>query len=268
MMIRLQILSACVFLNALSLVDAQGLSPVLIAEVPEKSFAAHNEILVVTAEKINPGPHNYGNPPSGQFKVEEALRRSRIRKDRVQLRWVARKHPSHYEQWNDSMPAEWRTRFYLRPLKQAPLLALPLSEKLIVVAQILPRKVQGLPALKVYEAYPYTESNLTTLRKHMGRTDWPSFILLPLWIAVFLLIIPATRSLARSCTRDLPVQNREFRRGSILLATAMGLWVLFECGNVTGGIRVDLLLLFPLFILNTIFFVLLGGVRVFRFCKQ
>nr|VFJ73889.1 MAG: hypothetical protein BECKFW1821C_GA0114237_105522 [Candidatus Kentron sp. FW] len=102
-------------------------------------------------------------------------------------------------------------------------------------------------------------------KEHMGSTSWPSFILLPLWFVAFLLTIAAAGRFGVSFIDDPELHAERFKLGSILFTTGLGLWLLFRLGNATGaGIRLDILLLVPLFILNTILLIASGGFGVFK----
>jgi len=266
-------LNAALFLSlAVLSAQAQDLSHGLIPEVPKTSFAPFNELLVVSAETLNPGPHNNGNPPKGLFRIHRILRRGKITGEEVHLRWVAGKFLSHYEEWEPSMPEDWRIRFDRRPLKPGwealPLPAPPLGEKIIIVAQHEDEPPTNVQTLTVYAAYPSTENNLAIILKHMGRTDWSPRLLAYLFRGVFILAVLAAGRLASSFVKDLAIQKRRLKLGGILFGASFLLWLVFEYGNVTGGIRIDLLFLFPLFLLSIALLIASGAVLKFRIHRQ
>jgi len=250
---------------------AWDLSRGVVPDVPAEALSSFIQVMVVTPQTMNPGPHNHGIPPRGEFLVDELIRGNYVKTDRIELLWAAKRLTCHFVEWDESMPQDWRISYYKRPMKSGwediPLPPPPLGEKIIVFAR-RESKHDGkgnFPLYTVLGAFAYSDANIAALRRHMGRTDWPPSVLVSLLLVVFILAIVATGRLASSFVKDLALQRRRLKLGGILFGASFILWLALEYGNVTGGIRIDLLLLFPLFLLSIILLVASGVVLK---CKQ
>ena len=250
--------------------------------VPSDEIPSFYLILVVSAERLNSAPHTNENPPTGIFTVHERIR-GHLKEDRVAARWYRMPGEDDVVPWSSEMPDMWKRFHWLRPgtpeWNNIPVPAPAIGQKIIVFAQVAPSDERNaahsalsvepdLTLLRVRGVFAHTEANVATLRHHMGRTDWPPFVMGPLWLAVFILAAGAAGRLASSFAKELATHSRRLRLGGILFVSSLALWLLFEYGNVTGGIRVDLLLLFPLFILDIILLIASGGAWMFRKSKQ
>lgn len=263
---------------ALSWDLTRGIAPA----VPSKEIPSFYLILVVSAERLNPAPHTNENPPTGVFTIHERIR-GYLREERVAAQWWIKPSEEDVLPWAEGMP-DMSDRFYwLRPGKpewnRIPVPAPSIGQRIIVFAQEAPSSERSaaqfaltdepdLTLLRVRGVFKYNDANIATLRQHMGRTDWPLFLMGPLWLIVFVFAIIAPVIMVSSFCKESARHSRRLRLGCILYVASLALWLLFEYGNVTGGIRVDLLLLFPLFILDAILLVLSGGVWAFRKSKQ
>lgn len=252
----------------------RGIAPT----VPSKEIPSFYQILVVSAERLNPAPHTNENTPTGIFTVHERIR-GHLREKRVAARWWIMPSEEDVLPWAEGMPHMSDRFYWLRPGKpewnRIPVPAPSIGQRIIVFAQEAPSTERSaahfaltdepdLTLLRVRGVFAYTDANIATLRQHMGRTDWPPFVMGPLWLAVFILATGAAGRLASSFSKEFALHSRRLRLGGVLLTASIVLWLLFEYGNVTGGIRVDLLLLFPLFILDAILFLASGSTWLVR----
>ncbi|MFA7172951.1 MAG: hypothetical protein WC340_05975 [Kiritimatiellia bacterium] len=241
------------------------------ASVPSERIPSFYLILVVSAERLNPEPHTNENPPTGIFTVHERIR-GYLKEDRVAAQWHRMPSEEDVLPWAEGMPDMSDRVHWFRPGKpewnRIPVPAPDIGKKIIIFAQVAPSCERSaahfalsaepdLTLLRVRGVFDHTEANVAILRQHMGRTDWPPFVMGSLWLAVVVLAIGAAGRLATSFAKDFADHTRRLKLGGILFVASLVLWVLFEYGNVTGGIRVDLLLLFPLFFLDAL--VLLGS---------
>lgn len=273
------IAAACLIVVAPSL--AWDLTRGIEPTVPSEKIPSFYLILVVSTESLNPTPHTNENPPCGIFSVHERIR-GYLKENRVAFRWWRFPEEDDVLPWSEGMPNMSAHFHWLRPGKPSwnriPVPAPETGKKIIVFTQVAPSDELSaahfalsaepdLTLLRVRGVFAHTEANVTTLRQHMGRTDWPPFVLRPLWLAVFILAACAAGRLASSFSKERARHSRRLRLGAIAFVAALVLWLLFEYGNVTGGIRVDLLLLFPLFFLDALLVAASGGVWV-RKAKQ
>ena len=244
--------------------------------VPSEEIPSFYLILVVSAERLNPGPHTNENPPCGIFSVHERIR-GYLKDERVAVRWDRQPSEADVLPWSEGMPDMSDSFHWLRPGKpEWNSIAVPppeIGEKIIVFAQVAPSDERSaadfvladepdLKLLRVRGVFAYSEANVSTLRQYMGRTDWPSFIMGPLLLAVFVLAVAAAARLATSFAKDVDAHTRRLKRGGILFVASLVLWMLYECGNVTGGLRVELLLLFPIFFLDANILLVSCGARM------
>ena len=252
------------------------------AIVPPEEVPSFYEILVVSADSLNPAPHTNKNPPNGVFTVHERIR-GHLRQNRIAAYWYRMPSKSDVPPWSDGMPETWKWIYWHRPTNPEwnaiPVPAPEIGQKVIVFGQVNPGDERNMASyalsvepdltmLRVRAVYKYTSENVATLRQHMGRTDWPPFVMVPLCLAAFTLAIASVGRLVSSSTKNIVIHSRRLRQGGTLFVASLLSWLLFECGNVTGGIRVDLLFLFPLFMLAAILLVASGTSWRFKKSKQ
>nr|VFJ96194.1 MAG: hypothetical protein BECKLFY1418B_GA0070995_10818 [Candidatus Kentron sp. LFY] len=90
--------------------------------------------------------------------------------------------------------------------------------------------------------------------------------LLFLWLIALVLTVAATGRFGVSFVND-PADHRErFNRGAMLFAVSLALWCLFKL--TTGGTMLDALLIYPLFIANTILLIASGAFRLFQHWEE
>jgi len=244
--------------------------------VAEKKVAPFVKILVVSADKLNDPPHNNSNPPRGMFTVHECLR-GHVGASKVELGWMVRSNEADHMPWTSDMPVTWQQFYWERPgtdeWSRRSLPAPPMGERIIVFAVETHRPMsceakqtkgwnhireirknisasERLPYFEVREVFAFTDSNREIIRRSAGPADRDPRI---------------QRLLARvfiSCTFAClilfgvafgsPPRRRVFlwiaTIGVALLSVLV--WGLFESGNVTGGIRIDLFIIFPMLGIN------------------
>jgi hypothetical protein len=249
--------------------------------VPKQDVPSFFQILVVSADNLNDPPYTKANPPRGVFTVHECIRgyRGYVKNDKVELGWEATSNEKDHVPWSKDMPELWQ-RFYeerpgTREWQETQLPAPSLGQQIIVFAVPMPRPLSDtakrltgaahdqeiwkdirasrkMTYLEVRAAFALNATNRQTLVEYGGRTDRdpriqvPLMLLLPgcspLWVALFGLGFA------------LPPQRRwRVWVPAILIApSSILLWLLYESGNVTGGIRIDLLIILPALALNTV----------------
>jgi len=237
------------------------------------------QYLVVSVDKLNDGPHNNANPPRGVFTVEEQLR-GKLRAKQVELMWKTKSEEKDHVPFSEGMPVEFSIHYSVRPgtpdWQKIVFPPPPIGERIIVFAQVYRRPLSQsaqwtkgdarlreilkatsksrkmMPFLIVHAAYAYSESNRQVILGNMGPTDRDPMIqtilvcillsCTPLSVLLFAIAFGISyrkRLLMWTCTVALaPV--------SVLV------WILFETGNVTGGIRIDLFIIFPSLGINVI----------------
>jgi hypothetical protein len=202
-----------------------------------------------------------------------------LKDERVAAQWYRDPNENDVVPWSSDMPDRWRRFHWLRPgTPEWNNISVPvpmIDEKVIVFAQVAPsgernaadfalNKEPSLTLLRIRGVFAYTETNIATLQQYMGRTDWPTFIMIPLYFIVLALSVSASVFFAISFNKEMSSHLRKLGRGTICIVSSFSLWMLYEYGNVTGGIRIDLLLLFPLFFLSGVLLILSGIVCVFK----
>lgn len=201
-------------------------------------------ILAASVVELDPGPFCHTNPPAGVFRVDQVLR-GHARTGSVRMTWeLDHTDPDNYVPWDESMPGSWQRTYFLRPHTEAwnrtPMAAPTIGEKLIVFANRAGR------AFTVREVFAYTESNAATVLANMGPTDRHPLvqgllfhaILVAPWLALAMFI--ASVASRRFQTRAwLSVQM-------LISVLVIPLYLLYESGNRTKGLRADLVILFPI----------------------
>lgn len=250
-----------------------------IAEiVPKEDVPSFIQILVVSADTLNDPPYNKGNPPRGVFTVHECLRGC-VRATKVELCWSATETETDHLPWTNGMPEIWKNSYMQRPAtpqwQKIPLPAPALSERIIVFAAEnhrplsedaqrmtgtaysweITKNIWASKKMAYYEVravYSLNAVNRQTIAEYAGPSDRDpriqgmlgSLLLrcTPLWGLLFCLGFALPEP--RRWLLWLP---------AVLVAPAsIVLWLLFESGNVTGGIRIDLLIVVPALVLNTV----------------
>lgn len=269
-------------LAAVSPALAWDLAREIEATVPPEKVPSFYNILVVSADSLNPAPHTNKNPPNGVFTVHERIR-GHLRHKRVAAYWWRMPSEKDVVPWSVGMPDMWKRFHWKRPgnpeWNAIPVPAPEIGKKVIVFGQAGISEERNmasyalsvepnLTTLRVRAVYKYSSENIATLRQHMGRTDWHPFVMIPLWLAAFALAIASIVLLVSSSIKDIAIPSRKLRQSGILFASSILAWLLFESGNVTGGIRVDLLFLLPLFMLAAIMLTVSATVWAFRKSNQ
>jgi len=89
-----------------------------------------------------------------------------------------------------------------------------------------------------------------------------------LWLAAFALAAGAAVGLLGSLACDRTARARWLGGGGLLFVGAIALWLLFEYGNATGGIRIDLFLLFPILMADAALLIVCAGMQVGQRLQQ
>lgn len=232
------------------------------------------EILVVSARQINPAPHTNEHPPRGIFEVHEVLR-GHVKNDFVELVWSPPETGEDHEPplAGDSDPS------YRRPLKaewyQRRLPAPGIGEKIVVFAVDMPRplsdsaeetkgsayireiqkniaKSRRTPFLDVRAAFVFNDINRQTILNNMGLTDRNPRI----QVLVFLLLLsltPFSIVLVALSFVFQRVRCVQLLKAAVLVAgLSLPLYIYYETGNRTGGIRLDVFILYPALLVNVI----------------
>lgn len=230
----------------------------------EKSF---HTILVVKTKNLNPGPYTNANPPTGQFDVEEVLR-GQLDADVVELFWRPKKTLAEFEPWAKSMPEDWRIHFYRRPLRegwhQKQMLAPEIGERLIVFGLLQRPKASPVPSFKVVRAIRYSPANRKVVVDHMAEPDRHPRI----QGKVFLCILGVSLlTFIFACLTPLVFPKSKKVLGIMLTmlvaACSFPLYVFYEIGIKTGGIRIDVLILYPALFVDLIVIVICA-IRLIR----
>jgi hypothetical protein len=208
-------------------------------------------LLVVSADQINPGPHSNRNPPRGVFSVHEVLR-GHFRAERVELEWTPSETPEDHV---NGGPGEPRYQDWYRQPKEPEwydrsLPAPEVGEKIIVFAAVHASTSSELPYLDVRAAYRLTEENRHTVLRNMEPTDRHPTIQGYVLVIVALLAAASVTRLGWAFQRSAPGPRRALVHGAALCAASLLMYIYFEVGNRTGGIRVDLLLIYPILLFN------------------
>lgn len=174
--------------------------------VPSRKIPSFYLILVVSPEKLSPAPYTNETPPTGIFNVHKRIR-GYLKDERIAAQWYRKPQENDVIPWSVDMPEKWRRFHWLRPgTPKWNNIAIPapkINEKIIVFAQIAPSRERSaehgalkeepnLTLLRIRGVFAYSEENISTLNQYMGRTDWPAFIMLPLWFIVLALSVSAS----------------------------------------------------------------------------
>ncbi|MDZ4198289.1 MAG: hypothetical protein U1E27_03290, partial [Kiritimatiellia bacterium] len=210
------------------------------------------DIFVARPVSISRGPHTHSNPPEGLFSVERPLR-GHTRHGKVRLRWEVKQHRRDYIPWDSSMPAEWRKDYFRRPLTaewhHTQMKTPAMDEPLIIFA--VKKLWWGDPEpLAVRAVYSYTNENIATILANMGASDrapWLQGIIgnLAVILLLFSLVASITAFLAHGNLRQ---RSRLLSLPLFLVAAFMCWW--YERGVISGGLRLDLLIIYPLLLIS------------------
>ena len=208
-------------------------------------------IAIVEAVSLSSEPHTNANPPSGAFRVNEVLR-GYLKAESAECFWRTEKSPQDYEPWNDRMPESWRAQFYRRPLQKewyARIIDAPrLGEKLIIFALQQHPEEREFPLLEIVRAVRATDKNTKIIINNMAPPDRNPHVQV---CAMLILAGSGWGALALAIMsfqwRKSP---RKLKRVAAVSILPFLLYVFFETGNRTGGIRIDLVFIYPALLMN------------------
>ena len=204
-------------------------------------------ILLVSVTSVNAGPHCNTNPPAGTFRITRILRGfDRCREARFQWK-IDSTGEENYVAWDSKMPRALKETYFLRPHTEewcrSPIPSPPLDTPLIVFTDSIAAPWGG--TYNIDAIFTGTDDNIATVLNNMEETDRnPNMQML---FARTILILPLISAgmIIVLCLR------RQLRRRSIMMLTwacailPVPLYLIYESGNRTGGIRLDLFLLYP-----------------------
>lgn len=225
--------------------------------------------MVVSADRLSSEPHSNANPPEGVFTVHEVLR-GLVSEEKVELKWKPSDTPEdhidggpgereHQNWYRQPLVSEW----YARPLPGP-----RLGERIIVFAVKQSSPSSPVQSYDVRAAFSLTEDNRRTVLQTMGPTDRQPKAQRMLLLTITLLAAVSVSRLAASFRGTLTIRNRALVHGSLAWVTSLIVYLCFEAGNRTGGIRIDLFLLYPMLAFNLVLLLAACSWLAFRNTKN
>lgn len=221
------------------------------ASLPPDFFklkAPYYSILVVAPLQLNAGPHCHSNPPRGMFRVMRVLK-GHVAPERATMKWfVDGSEDESHVPWDSSMPPGLRDTAFLRPhteaWKKTPMYAPQSGEPLLVFA--IQEGPWRAPAYDVREIFEYSEENVQTALANMGAMDRSPMLQAPLLYAILLFPLAAVALLIGG-QMSIPLRRGWWAAAGMLFGLVpLPLYLLYEGGMKTGGIRLDLIIAFPM----------------------
>jgi len=206
------------------------------------------EILVVSADKINSGPHLNRNPPRGVFTLHEVLR-GYVREKKVELQWTP---PDGPEDRIKSLAGQnWYRQPYVKRWYNRALPAPSIGKKIIVFAVEQHLPTSQLLLFDVRGAYQFTGNNRKTILQNMGPTDRNPTAQGMLGLTVVALVVLSVSRLEYAFRGSTRKRLRALIQGGLACAASILVYIYYEHGNVIGStFGFDLWLLYPVMLFN------------------
>lgn len=216
-------------------------------------------IIVAEAVELSKGPYTNSNPPRGIFRIHEVIR-GHTRPKSAEIFWVARKPHEDFEPWTRGMPEDWRIKYYNRPLRggwhERPFEGPAVGEKLIIFAVEENQLFRRPPLLRAVLALRYSKENRDIVMRNMAPADRHPRIQGHL-LKLLVLAGPAALILLIVSTKTAGHQKGLFIRIALGISAAhLPLYLFYEQGNRTGGIRIDLLVVYPALVVSAVVLVI------------
>lgn len=239
-----------------------NINPIMSPSDPILKSPIHDILVVKLKKMTNKEPYTNSNPPHGLFYVKECLR-SAENAEVVSLFWSPKKTGGDFEPWTEAMPDDWRVKFYKRPLLadwvERPMEDPDADNMLIVFGLVQPEGSEVQPNYKVVRCIPYSHENKDIITSNITRADRA-----PKIQGSILMGLLGIGSLNAGLSfLFLYMRNKQgaIIRGEIMIILTtfmLCLYLVYEQGYRTGGIRIDLFLIYPLILVSILSSVFLG----------
>ena len=240
----------------LSTASGRGLNDGIATVVPDDHpmlAGPFFTFMVVSADRLSSEPHSNANPPEGIFTVHEVLR-GLVSAEKVELKWKPSDAPEdhidggpgqreHQNWYRQPLASEW----YGRPLPGP-----TLGEKIIVFAVKQSSPSSPVQRYDVRAAFRLTDDNRQTVLREIGATDRRPNAQRMILLTITILAAVSVSRLAAAFRGTLTIRNRALVHGSLAWVISLIVYLYYEAGNRTGGIRVDLFLLYPMLAFNLV----------------